>query len=207
MPSTDKTTALQVIEMLLKAGANPNLQLKLRPPYRNVPFDRGGDQVLSTGATPLLRASKAGDNPAAMRLLLNHGARVDLPTADGITPLMAAAGLGHSNNPTRGRYQTDEDAVAALDILLKAGADINHRAANGQTALHGAALKGWTATAQFLADHGADLEPKDRDGKTPLDFASGNYRGVQQGGGLGPPVVYPETAKLLKDLIAKQSAK
>jgi ankyrin repeat protein len=31
-PSSDKTTGLEVIEMLLKAGANPNMQLKLFPP-------------------------------------------------------------------------------------------------------------------------------------------------------------------------------
>jgi len=202
-PSTDKTTALEVMQMLLDKGANPNLQLKLRPPYRNVVFDRGGDQVLSTGATPLLRASKAGDNPVAMKLLLEHGALVDLPTADGITPLMIAAGMGHGSNPTRGRYQTDEDAVEALKILLKAGADINRRATNGQTAMHAAALKGWNATIRFLADNGAELEAKDRDGKTPLDFASGNYKPPFGGGVNAPPTSFPETAKLLKDLIAK----
>jgi uncharacterized protein len=202
-PSTDQTTALEVIQMLLDKGANPNLQLKLRPPYRNVVFDRGGDQVLSTGATALLRASKAGDNPAAMKLLLEHHALVDLPTADGVTPLMIAAGMGHGSNPTRGRYQTDDDAVEALKILLKAGADINRRAANGQTAMHGAALKGWNNTIRFLAENGAELEPKDRDGKTPLDFASGNYKPAFGGGVNAPVASFPETAKLLKDLIAK----
>ncbi|PZN30895.1 MAG: hypothetical protein DIU71_11195, partial [Proteobacteria bacterium] len=69
IPSEDDTTALQVAEMLLERGANPNIQLKLRPPYRNIYFDRGGDQVLSTGATPLLRAAKGGD-VAAVKLLL-----------------------------------------------------------------------------------------------------------------------------------------
>ncbi|MGA2879318.1 MAG: ankyrin repeat domain-containing protein [Bryobacteraceae bacterium] len=202
-PSTDKTTAMEVIQMLLDNGANPNLQLKLRPPYRNVVFDRGGDQVLSTGATPLLRASKGGDNPAAMKLLLEHGALVDLPTADGVTPLMIAAGMGHGSNPTRGRYQTDDDAVEALKILLKAGADINRRAANGQTAMHAAALKGWNATIRYLAENGAALEPKDRDGKTPLDFANGNYKPAFGGGVNAPPSSFPETAKLLKELIAK----
>jgi ankyrin repeat protein len=206
-PSMDKITALQVIEMLLKAGANPNLQLKLRPPYRNVPFDRGGDQVLSTGATPLLRAAKAGDNPAAMRLLLEHHALVDLPNADGVTPLMIAAGMGHGINPSRGRYQTDEDAAAALQILLDAGADVHRHAANGLNAVHSAAMKGWTATVRLLAEHGAELEVKDRDGKTPLDYATGNYKPVPQGGGLVvPPSANPETVKLLQDLIAKAPA-
>jgi len=202
-PSTDKTTALEVIQMLLDKGANPNLQLKLRPPYRNVPFDRGGDQVLFTGATPLLRASKAGDNLAAMKLLLEHSALVDLPNAEGVTPLMIAAGMGHSFNPSRGRYQTDDDAVEALKILLKAGADINRRAANGQTAMHAAALKGWNATIRFLAENGAELEPKDSDGKTPLDFANGNHRPQLVNAVNAPTNSFPETAKLLQELIEK----
>lgn len=202
-PSTDKTTALEVIQMLLDKGANPNLQLKLRPPYRNVPFDRGGDQVLSTGATPLLRASKAGDNLAAMKLLLEHGALVDLPTADGVTPLMIAAGMGHGSNPTRGRYQTEDDSVEALKILLKAGADIHRHADNGQTAMHAAALKGWNATIRFLAENGAELEPKDVNGKTPLDFANGNYK-LPFGGGVGAVITpLPETAQVIQELIAK----
>jgi uncharacterized protein len=205
-PSTDKTTALEVIQMLLDKGANPNLQLKLRPPYRNVPFDRGGDQVLSTGATALLRASKAGDNLAAMKLLLEHGALVDLPNAEGVTPLMIAAGMGHSSNPTRGRYQTDDDAVEALKILLKAGADINRRADNGQTAMHAAALKGWNNTIRFLAENGAALDSKDHDGKTPLDYATGNYKPPVFGGVNAHPPAYPETAKLLKELIAKSNS-
>src|SRR4029453_4965993 len=42
IPSEDKVTALDVAKLLLDAGANPNLQLKRRPPYPAVPQDRGG---------------------------------------------------------------------------------------------------------------------------------------------------------------------
>src|SRR6185437_5662398 len=35
-PSSDRTTALEVEERLLTAGANPNMQLKLFPPYRSL---------------------------------------------------------------------------------------------------------------------------------------------------------------------------
>ena len=48
LPSTDETTALQVIKMMLDRGANPNIQLKLRPPFRNVIFDRGSDNAVLT---------------------------------------------------------------------------------------------------------------------------------------------------------------
>ncbi len=105
-PTIDKTSGVQLIEILLKAGANPNMQLKLFPPYRSLRDDRGADGLLSVGTTPLLRAAKAGDIPA-MKLLIEHGANVDLPTATGITPLMAAAGNGSVGLDTRGRYKTE----------------------------------------------------------------------------------------------------
>ncbi len=65
--------------------------------------DRLLDEVLTTGATPLIRAAKAMDLPM-MRLLLAHGALPDLPTQRGITPLMAAAGVGSTAIDTRGYY-------------------------------------------------------------------------------------------------------
>ena len=61
--------------LLLDKGANPNLQLKRRPPYRDVPQDRGGDTILAQGATPLLRAARAGDAPFVELLLEARRAR------------------------------------------------------------------------------------------------------------------------------------
>ena len=207
-PSGDKTSANEVIALLLNSGANPNIQLKLRPPYRNVPFDRGGDQALSTGATPLLRAAKAGDNPVAMKLLIAHHALIDLANSEGITPLMIAAGVGHGTNPSRARYQTDDDAVIAVKMLLDAGADLQRKAANQQTALHGAAFKGWTNTVRLLGENGADLQAQDKDGKTALDYASANYKPIPAGGGLVvPPNPFPETVAVLQELLAKSLKK
>jgi len=223
VPSTDKLTGLDVARMLLEAGADPNIQLKLRPPYRNVPFDRGGDVILSTGATPLMRAAKASDN-AAIKLLLAHHALVDLPNSMGVTPLMAAAGLGQSANPTRGRYKTQEEGVESVRLLLAAGADINAKAGNpynssanvidpqslvsrgsyvGQTALHGAAKKGWTKMVAFLAKNGAELEVADGAGHTPLDLAAGNYKPTFLE---APPEPFPDTVNLLKKLLSEKKA-
>jgi ankyrin len=200
LPPTDETTALQVIKMLLARGANPNIQLKLRPPYRNVIFDRNSDNaVLTIGATPLLRASKAGDNPEAIQLLLEHGALVHLPNVDGISPLMTAAGMGHSGGASRGKFNTEQDSLAAIPLLLKAGAEVNARATDGQTALHAAAQKGWSKVVSLLAEHGADLSVKDNRGRTALDYAKGN-----SGGGRGQAApASPETAALLEKLITK----
>ncbi len=141
LPSMDSTTALDVARRLLEAGADPNIQLKRRPPYRNVPQDRGGDTILSMGATPLLRAARAGDAPM-VQLLLEHGALVDLPSNQGVTPLMAAAGLEYGLRVTRGRNRTDEGVLATMQLLLDAGADINARMLTEP--------KGDTASAQLV---------------------------------------------------------
>ena len=173
IPSSDFTTGLQVAEQLLAAGANPNIPLKLRPPYRNYIFDRGGDQVLSTGATPLLRAAKGGD-AAAVALLVKYHADINFPNDQGVTPLMAAAGAGHGANPTRGRFKTDADAAECVRLLLEAGVDVNQATERtNQTALHAAAAHGWIETIQLLAARGADLELADSAGLRPIDHAAG----------------------------------
>jgi len=175
LPSTDHLSGYDVAELLLKKGANPNVQLKLRPPYRNGVYDRGGDQVISTGATPLLVAAKSGD-AKSISLLLKYKAIVDLPNAEGVTPLMAAAGVGHSFNPTRGRYKTDAEAVECLKLLHDAGGDVNAKVRfSGITSLHAAASLGWDDTIKALVADGAQLEALDNKGLTPIDYAVGRH--------------------------------
>ncbi|HEU4618708.1 MAG TPA: ankyrin repeat domain-containing protein [Gammaproteobacteria bacterium] len=152
LPSMDKLTALDVARMLLERGANPNIQLKRRPPYRNVPQDRGGDSILSQGATPLLRAARAGDAPF-VELLLEHGALVDLPSNQGVTPLMAAAGLEYGLRVTRGRNRTEEGVLKTLQLLVDAGADVNARML---TEPKGAAAAHLLVIDQRLGDYSYD---------------------------------------------------
>jgi ankyrin repeat protein len=199
-PSLDETTSLEVIEMLLKAGANPNLQLKLLPPYRNIGADRGVDSMLTIGATPLLRAAKAFDAPA-VKLLLEHGALPNLPNMRGTTPTMAAAGLGSVDADTRGLFTTDdvqERSIATLEPLLAAGGEINGADGRGQTPLHGAAFWGWNEVVKFLVARGADLNAKDGRGLTPVDSAMGRAGGNSRGGQRID--VHEDTAKLLREL-------
>ena len=236
MPSEDSISALDVAKLLLAAGANPNLQLKRRPPYRDVPQDRGGDTILAQGATPLLRAARAGDAPF-VDLLLKHKALVDLPSKEGVTPLMAAAGVEFGTRVTRGRNRTNEGVLATMRLLVDAGADINARmvtdsprnadysaaataaaragrggrasqvpsasAAPHQTALHGAAERGFTAFVKFLAENGADLQAKDANGRTALDLAKGiGVPGIKQ----ATRDPFPETVALLESLLAAKGA-
>ena len=196
----NQMTSLDLIKLLLDKGANVNAQLLKQQPYRTK-LDRGDDTMLTTGTTPLLRAAKAADIPA-MRLLLAKGADPKLATRAGITPLMAAAGLGSKEEDTTGRFKTEAEAIEAIQLCLDAGVDINAANGQGQTALHAAALKGYDQVVQFLADHGANLEAKDKRGNTPLDEALG--QGAGSGGFDGSRKdVHESTAELLKKLIAK----
>ena len=221
IPTEDQRSGIDIARELLERGANPDIQLKLRPPYRNTAFDRGDNNSLITGATPLLRAAKASDDEA-VKLLLAHGAQVDLANVMGVTPFMSAAGVDQSNNPTRGRFKTDEDAVETVKILVAAGADIHRHAGvyrdylepftdplskfkrtayDGQTALHGAAKKGWNRTVAYLVGLGLDLEARDALGRTPLDLAYGRYEPAFLD---AQPAPLPDTIALLMDLCHKQ---
>ena len=202
-PSLDDSTGLDVIRMLLEAGANPNLQLKLFPPYRNAGADRGVDGMLTIGATPLLRAAKALDAPAA-KLLVDHKANLELATIRGITPIMAAAGMASGDADTRGYYTTEDTAQRSADtlkILLDAGADVNAKDPTGKTPLHDAARWGWNAAVQLLVDRGADLNAKSSNGRTVIDSAMGRNGGNSRGGARID--VHEDTAKLLEDLMKK----
>ena len=199
-PSSDRTTALEVEDMLLEAGANPDMQLKLFPPYRSLGQDRGGDSMLTVGTTPLIRAAKAGD-AASIRLLLAHGAMPDLPNELGITPLMAAAGVGSTTIDTRGRFRSEDQCIGVAKLLIAAGANINAQRDDGEASVHGAALWGWTTFIQFLADHGANLQVADHRGVKALDIALGKA-GVTGRVGIAAPEAHRQTAALLQKLIA-----
>lgn len=196
----ERFTALDPIEKLLDHGANVNVQLKKQAPYR-AKLDRGDDTMLTTGTTPFLRAAKAGDLPA-MKLLLAKGADAKLATRNGINP-MAAAGLGTKEEDSTGRHKTEAEAIDAIRLCLENGVDINAVDARGQTALHGAALKGYDQVVQFLADHGAKPDIKDKRGLTPLDFALGKAGGLGFDGSASEP--HPSTAALLSKLMGPRS--
>ena len=91
---------------------------------------------------------------------------------------MAAAGVGYKGGETRwGREYhklppADEDrTLEAVKLAISLGGDVNASNQAGDTALHGAALKGYKDIAQFLVDKGADLNAKNKRGQTPLSVA------------------------------------
>src|SRR5690242_13818620 len=189
---TTKTTALELARLFLRAGVNPNTQLNMHRPGRGGNSGRFADEIITTGATPMLRAAASQDSEA-VRLLLEFGGRVDIPNAMGVTPLMAAAGLGMKPGPRFNPTANDaqDRAIATLEILSKAGADVNARITDvksrtarmgrggtlpergGQTALFGAVQWGWPRVTKYLIDHGAEVAVTDDLKVSPLDAALG----------------------------------
>ncbi len=190
-------TSLDLIQSLLAHGANVNAQLKTQQPYRTK-LDRGDDTMLTTGTTPLVRAAKAADIEV-VRLLLAKGADAKLATKNGITPLMAAAGVGTKEEDTTGRHKTEADTIETIQLCLTAGVDINTADNRGETALHGAAREGFTDVVKFLAQNGAKLDVKSSRGFTPLDAAEGRAGGTGFDGSAGVP--HPATAAVIRQLL------
>jgi uncharacterized protein len=201
--SDNEITSLNLIKFLVTHGADVNTQLKAQQPYRTK-VDRGADSMLTTGTTPIIRAAKAGDS-VVMALLLDKGADPKLTTRNGINPIMAAAGLGTKEEDTIGRKKTEKEVVDSIDLCLKTGVDINAVDSRGQTALHGAAQKGWDQVVQYLVDHGAKVDVKDKKGLTPLDAAMGLTGGLGFDNTTGD--VHESTAALLRKLGAQGPAK
>jgi uncharacterized protein len=194
-PGPRPPESLSFINALLDAGVNVNAQLAFKEPSRGGRENRFGDDLLTTGATPLLRAAQTFDNDVVSALLA-HGALVDLPNASGVTPFMSAAGIGTRTGAGVLGPGAPENAAAlslkTMEILRAAGADINARITDvtsltariartntltnrqGQTTLFYAAETGRTAVVKYLLDHGAKVDVMDDMGKTPIDLAKAN---------------------------------
>jgi ankyrin repeat protein len=183
----DEIDATGMVKVLLTHGANPNLRLK--KPIIGRHNNLVGDTSLGEGTTPLMRAAKANDIPV-MRLLLDAGADPTITLKDRTTAAMVS------------------NSLEAIQLLVEHGVDVNAFNTNGQTVLHNAAARGSTAIIQFVADQGALLDKKDRQGRTALDIAQGGVgggrgsagaAGGRGGGGRGNT----EAAALLRSLMAK----
>jgi ankyrin repeat protein len=113
-------------------------------------------------------------NPVLVSALLKRGASVEeryVYTNE--MPLHRAASNG---------------CIASVQILLKAGADVNAETDYGTTALFGPAVNGSVDIAKLLVDAGATVDKKEYNSATPMLYA------VSKGHAL---VVGPENRSLL----------
>jgi len=164
-----RLTSLEFVRELAHAGADVNKLLNK---------GTGGRAVLNKrGATPFLLAAKTADI-SFMKLLLELGADPTIPNAEGCMPIMAAAGIGV--RAVGEEAGTEPEVLAAIDFLVKLGADINAKDKNGETAMHGAAYRSFPRVVASLAKHGADpavWNQKNKHGWTPVMIASGKRPG------------------------------
>jgi ankyrin repeat protein len=182
-----------LVTALLARGANPNMQVtRDYSAYSRGPYAYSTSAV---GATPFAFAAAAADLEI-MRILLDAGADPKIPTKDGTTALMFAAGVGRIQE----RWTDDEKerALEAVKLTADLGLDVNTANAAGRTALHGAASVGANEIIQFLADRGARLDAPDRRGITPFGIAAGAAGDEEHADRL-----YPETQALLVKLAGR----
>lgn len=158
-------TSLELVRRLVAAGADVNARLERGP--------AGNGRLGRKGATPFLLAADTADLPL-MQLLLELKADPFLANAEGATPLMAAVGLG-TRAPTE-EAGTEDEALAAAELVFRLGGKLDTVDANGETAMHGAAYASFPKLVRWLAAKGADIETwnrKNKRGWTPLLIAQG----------------------------------
>jgi ankyrin repeat protein len=125
-------------------------QPKAEPPY--------------DGFTPLGLALFVG-NHAAAQALLDAGASIEAPNAEGRSPLLFLAG------------RKEETALTGIDWLLRHGADATATTAKGVNALHEAAWDGgffpghFVRIAERLLAAGTSPSATTAQGNTPLHYA------------------------------------
>ena len=162
----------EVVSLLLKAGADPNLPDKIK-------------------RTPI-QVAGGWRRTEIMGLLLAAGARIDstaLPYASlggppELVKLLLAAGAnpnaarGHAlSEATRGCYRSDNTAV--IRALLEGGAD--PKIHGEHSSLHRAAALCDTSIVRMFLDRGANPNHRDGSGNTPLvsAVASGRLEAVR----------------------------
>lgn len=174
---------LEVVKLLLDAGANPDAasnngttplveaaRIGSKPLMESL-FAAGAKSHLTAGAKlcPLHAAAVKG-RTEIVELLLARGVLVDLRDANGKTALMTAAGCGQE---------------AIVDLLLKAKADPHLFSNDGRTVFIWAALFSRDAeedeaakAIQLLerfASLGVDVNVRDKEGKSASDYGAVAY--------------------------------
>ena len=216
--SQQKTSYLDLMDALLKAGADPNARTMSHIWYAS--YNTGRMGVDFAGATPFWRAAYSLDVDA-MRLLVRYGADPTIPTmsfgtpkrpndpsglpavpAGGphVPPFHAASGVGYGTSRVaqQHRHVPDGWMAAAKYFVEELKVDVNARDADGFTALHHAAARGDNEVIMYLVQHGADVMAVARSGQTTVDMANSPEQRTQP---------FPDTIKLLEGMGAKNNHK
>ena len=177
-------SSMEIINRLLTAGVDPNAQLNMHRPSRGGNSGRFGDPLLSTGCTPLLRATM-GNDMEVVQALLAKGASPNINDM-GMTAFLVAAGLGGGRGFGGQAGASGVANIPLMDLLLQHGADVNAQVTGtktysmriarapstneGMSALHVAAQSGRADVVRYLLDKGANAEVVDNSGHKPIDL-------------------------------------
>jgi hypothetical protein len=96
--------------------------------------------------------------------------------------------------------ESPQALIDAVTLCLELGADVNATNSMGLTALLGAANRGSNDVIELLVAHGARLDVKDKEGRTPLRWAEGVFLaavGAER---------KPKTIALLEELMARSQS-
>ena len=153
----------ELVQTLLVRGANPNVLLMKATPVRRQSIVDIGLHYSLVCATPFWMAARFGDSEM-MRLLAAYGADPSFVKSDGTTSVMAPV-LAFT---IPGVVGSESRRLEALKVALDFGGDVNASNEAGETALHGAAKLGYNGVVQFLVEKGAQLDRKNKSGRTAL---------------------------------------
>ena len=198
---------------LLAHGANVNARFEMTMPPDTPNTERarglgpkhmaiGSYRLPFTGATPFFLAAMTSDVPF-MRFLADNGADPSLKSDMGVTPLLAAAGIGFWEGEHPGTqveafdavklaYELGNDPKAVVDYGTRKGDPMWNHA----TAMHGAANRGAEEMVRWLAEKGVPLDTKSQRGISPWHIAAGLDGGLFH--------AWPQTAELIVAIGADQ---
>jgi ankyrin repeat protein len=185
-----QATYLELMEALLKAGADPNVRLTKHLWYMSYNFDLLG--VNTTGATPFWRAAY-GTDVAAMKLLVAHGADPKIPT-------QKPAGRQRGDDAPAEDDSTTKGDPSGLEPIPVGGPGVFpiHAASGvgygeGYAAnSHRHAPEGWMPAVRYLVEElGADVNARDHNGYNPIHHAAarGDNELIQYLAGKGADVM------------------
>jgi ankyrin len=180
---------LALVKALLAHGANPNIRMTKGTPLRRETTDFNLPQTL-IGTPPYLLAARFLE-PEILRALGAGGADIKATMPNGNTALMLAVGMGLGRNSDRrgistinfGKPEPESRVLETVKAALAVDPDANAANQAGDTALHAAAQSNFDTVVQYLVDHGAQLNAKNKQGRTPL--AAAQQRGGRGRGGAG----------------------